>query len=644
VAKDQVVYDCEVYSNLFMLAFKHVATGKTKVFEIYHDPDTGETLDTFDCDEVKKVFDTFEVVGFNTIKFDDPLIAMALAGRTTAEIKRAADMIIVEGKWVSDIEKAFNFKTLKPKREIDLIEVKVGDCSLKTLGGRMHSKRMQDLPIDPEETITREQLDELRSYCVNDLDTTIDLLKALDGPLKMRRDMIQTYPEASQYRSFMSLSEGQIAEAIIKFEAEKNLGRRISKPKLTSNFSFGYEPASWLRFQTPLLQNVFDVVKNATFEVDDKSKIVIPKEILDLNIKIGDMTYTLAVGGLHSTESHRSLYSDDEFITLDADCGAMYPTLMVSCSIEPQSYQGQFLDVFSSILKQRTQAKKDKNKLLADKLKLLCNSSYGRTGSKYSTFYDAEGMLRVTLTGQLTLLQLIEMFELCGIPVISANTDGVTCRFHRSKIGLYDNIIKKFEKLTGFEMEVVEYKSIHNASVNSYFAVKPDGSIKQKGPYSEPGLQKNPNGYVCSIAVAEFLSKGTPIEDTIRNHTDFRNFVVVRNVTGGAVKGDTYLGKAVRWYYAKGETGIIQYKKNQNKVPLSLGAKPCMNLPDEFPPDVDHDKYLKMTKKILVDIGVLPQPSKLPRKNSKEFKQLLAEGKIEENEEGKYEWVDVDQT
>ena len=636
--KDQVVMDSEVYVNLFMLAFKHVTTGKTKVFEIYHDPDTGETLDTFDYDQVKEVFDTFEVVGFNTIKFDNPLIAMALAGRTTEEIKRAADMIIVQGKWVSDVEKAFNFKTLKPKREIDLIEVKVGDCSLKTLGGRMHSKRMQDLPIPPEATITRQQLDELRLYCVNDLDTTIDLLKALDGPLKMRRDMMEAYPIGI---SFMSLSEGQIAEATIKHTAEKNLGRRIYKPKLTSNFSFGYEPASWLKFQTPLLQNVFDVVKNATFEVDEKSKIVIPKEILDLDIKIGDLGYTLAVGGLHSTEAHRTLYADDEYIIRDADIGSMYPVCMVVCGIEPQSYQGQFLEVFGDILKQRLQAKKDKNKVLADKLKLLCNSSYGRTGSKYSTFYDAEGMLRVTLTGQLTLLQLIEMFELCGIPVISANTDGVTCRFHRSKIALYDNIIKKFENLTGFEMEVVEYKSIHNASVNSYFAVKPDGSIKQKGPYSAPGLQKNPNGYICSIAVAEFLSKGTPVEDTIRSHTDFRDFVVVRNVTGGAVKGDTYLGKAVRWYYAKGETGIIQYKKNQNKVPLSLGAKPCMTLPDEFPDDVDHDKYLKMTKKILVDIGMLPQPPKLPRKNSKEFKQLLAEGKIEENEEGKYEWVEV---
>lgn len=640
--KDQVTYDSEVYTNLFMLAFKHVATGKTKVFEIYHDPDTGETLDTFDYDQVKEVFDTFEVVGFNTIKFDNPLIAMALSGRTTEEIKRAADMIIVQGKWVSDVEKAFNFKTLKPKREIDLIEVKVGDCSLKKLGGRMHSKRMQDLPIEPEATITRQQLDVLRSYCVNDLDTTIDLLKALDGPLKMRRDMIQTYPDASAYRSFMSLSEGQIAEAIIKHEAEKNLGKRIKKITINDEFTVKFIPAPWLKFQSEQLNNLYQMMLDAEFVVSSTGKIAIPKNISE-PIKINETFYQVGIGGLHSMEAHRSVVPDDSECLLDCDVGSMYPYLMVTNNIEPAAYHGQFLGIFSDILAKRMEAKRNKNKVLADKLKLLCNSSFGRTGSKYSTFYDAEGMLRVTLNGQLTLLMLAEMFELHGIKVVSANTDGLTSLLKKDTRPVYDKIIKAFEKRTGFEMEVVEYLSLHNASVNSYFAVKAGNppSIKKKGPYAEPGLQKDPSGYVCSIAVEKFLLDGTQIEETIRNHKDFRDFIYVRSVTGGAVKGGTYLGKACRWYFAKGETGIIQYKSNKNKVPLTLGAKPCMTLPDEFPDDIDYDKYVKIARKILVDIGFLPQPAKIPRKNSAAWKQLLADGKIEENEEGKYEWVET---
>lgn len=633
--KPQVVLDTEIYINYFLLSFKHVATGKHKSFEIY------DGSDPFPADEVMQIMRGCETISFNGIGFDLPLITLACMGWDVKGLKMIANKIIVDDERVYNLERQFGFKTMKyPDIDhIDLIEVKVGDGSLKILGGRMHSKRMQDLPIEPEALISPEERVTLREYCINDLDTTIDLFNALQGPLQMRRDMMEAYPIGL---SFMSLSEGQIAEAIIKHQAEKSLGCRIGKPKMTKNFSFGYRPADWIRFQTPQLQNVFDIVRNAEFVVDDKSKIIVPKEITDLDICIGDLGYTLAVGGLHSTEAHRSLYADDEYIIRDADIGSMYPVCMVVCEIEPQSYQGQFLGVFGEILKQRLQAKKDGNKVLAEKLKLLCNSSYGRTGSRYSTFYDPEGMLRVTLTGQLTLLQLIEMFELCGIPVISANTDGVTCRFHRSKITLYDKIIKGFEKLTGFEMEVVEYTSLHNASVNAYFAIKPDGSVKLKGPYAKPGLQKNPQNYICTIAVSEFLSKGTLISDTIRNHKDIRDFVTVRTVTGGAVKDGEFLGKAVRFYFAKGETGIIQYRKNGNKVPMSLGAKPCMTLPEELPDDIDYDKYEKLAKKILIEIGMLPKPPKLPRKNSKEWKQLLLEGKIEESEEeGKYEWVEV---
>jgi len=38
-------------------------------------------------------------------------------------------------------------------------------------------------------------------------------------------------------------------------------------------------------------------------------------------------------------------------------------------------------------------------------------------------------------------------------------------------------------------------------------------------------------------------------------------------------------------------------------VPLSDGAVPCMDLPDEFPADVDHDYYIREAQRVLRDIG-----------------------------------------
>jgi hypothetical protein len=112
-------------------------------------------------------------------------------------------------------------------------------------------------------------------------------------------------------------------------------------------------------------------------------------------------------------------------------------------------------------------------------------------------------------------------------------------------------------------------------------------------------------------------------------------------VTGGAIKDDLPLGKAIRWYYAEGEKTAIQYVTNGNTVPRSEGAKPLMDLPERFPPDVDYEWYIKECEEILMAVGAKERPfvEKLPRKNSKAWKELRDTGKIVEGNKGKWEWV-----
>jgi hypothetical protein len=95
----------------------------------------------------------------------------------------------------------------------------------------------------------------------------------------------------------------------------------------------------------------------------------------------------------------------------------------------------------------------------------------------------------------------------------------------------------------------------------------------------------------------------TPVETTIRSCKDIRKFLFVRKVEGGAVKNDEYLGKVVRWYYAKNEDTPIRYAKNGNKVSESDGGRPLMTLPDTFPDDVDYQRYVDMSNEILKHIG-----------------------------------------
>ena len=99
------------------------------------------------------------------------------------------------------------------------------------------------------------------------------------------------------------------------------------------------------------------------------------------------------------------------------------------------------------------------------------------------------------------------------------------------------------------------------------------------------------------------------MDDYILNCKDITKFLTARSVTGGAVKvypdKTDYLGKSVRWYYAKNIDGYMVCAKSGKKVPRTDGAKPCLTLPNEFPGDIDHSWYIAEAHKILKRIGAV---------------------------------------
>jgi DNA polymerase elongation subunit (family B) len=262
-----------------------------------------------------------------------------------------------------------------------------------------------------------------------------------------------------------------------------------------------------------------------------------------------------------------------------------------------------FTKVYRGIVNRRLAAKRSGDKVTADSLKITINGSFGKFGSPYSALYSPTLLIQTTVTGQLSLLMLIEALEFEGIQVVSANTDGIVIRCPRRLESLMEYIVWEWEHATNFETEATYYRALYSRDVNNYVAIKPDGGFKLKGAYAPAALQKNPTSEICSGAVVKFLIDGTPVADTIRACMDIAKFVTIRQVKGGAAKGDEYLGKAVRWYYAKGETGTINYKINGYTVARSEGARPLMQLPAQLPSDLDFDWYIAEAESILKDIG-----------------------------------------
>lgn len=255
---------------------------------------------------------------------------------------------------------------------------------------------------------------------------------------------------------------------------------------------------------------------------------------------------------------------------------------------------------------------------IMDGFKIGANSCFGHLSNKYSRLYSPDLMIQVTLTGQLCLLMLIEWVEAEGIPVVSANTDGILMYPKKDQLERLEQVISTWELVTGFQTEETLYQSYYAKDVNNYLAIKTDGSVKGKGLYNNPWekegpnifkLHKNPNTTIVIEAVIAQLRDGTPLEETIKACRDIRKFISVRKVTGGANDSDgEYLGKAIRWYYCKDTHGAsLGYKTSKNKVPKSEGSKPLMELPDEFPDDINYDWYIQEAEIVLIDIGYSQQ-------------------------------------
>lgn len=590
-----LVFDCEVYSNYFLVAFRSEKSGKVVYIESPH----------LDIPKLNWILANFTLVSFNGNNFDLPILALAVSGCTTEQLKQATNLIINCNERASKVLQHFKVKPLSVNH-IDIIEVCPLEGSLKLYSARLHCKKMQDLPFHPDTVLSDDQITIIRYYCCNDLVNTSLCYNALLPDLDLRVQL------STDYRmDLRSKSDAQIAESVISHEVTAKNGLRPKRPEVVVFQKHYYNVPAFIGYRTALLQYVLQTVASSPFIVQENGSIALPKAISDLPITINGSTYQMGIGGLHSTEKSCYHKSDSEYVLLDRDVASYYPAIIINQNLYPKHLGSNFGIVYRTLRDRRLEAKKAKLTRIAGSLKITINGGFGKFGSRWSMLYSPELLIQVTITGQLSLLMLIEDIELAGIRVISANTDGIVIKCPRHREDELAKIIQAWEIRTDFETEETRYSALYSRDVNNYIAVKDDGKTKGKGIFANPWtsgdftqqMQKNPHSTVCVEAVTNFLAKGYPIEETIWQCRDFTKFVSVQNVKGGAVKDGEYLGKTIRWYYAKGTSGVIVRASNGNKVPCTEGAKPCMQLPDSFPGDVDFDWYVTEARDMLAGLG-----------------------------------------
>lgn len=667
-----LICDTEVGPNYWMIGFKRLSDSKIITLQKTERKE-------LDRDRLRRIMEEHTTVGYNFLGYDHPMISEAINGASLQTLKQRNDQIIGGNIRAWHLEELLGYRL--PRFDmIDLKDVqpngqqkKPGEAagsvftSLKTLNGRMHGRWLQDLPFHHDQVLTEEEIEFTRRYMINDLDATEALLYKLQKPLELRVALGKKHG-----MDLRSKSDSQVGESIIKKNVERRLKRRVEKVETPPGTIFRYEPPPWLKFETPQLQGILERVMATDFIVKADGKVDLPKWLGETPVVIGDMAFSMGIGGLHSTESNRSIYSGPEGILVDVDVAGYYPAIIIESDLFPKALGPAFLAEFRDIRDTRISAKRRMQEIeawvkandealsramaaeLEDKKteseggKIQANGSFGKLGSRYSVLFAPHLLLTVTLTGQLALLMLIERATLAGIPAVSGNTDGVVfcCPTNmmgpivknRFTAGQIKAVVEQWEVETGFELEATRYKSLHSLSVNTYFAIKDDGKAKRKGTVANPWaendvreqLKKNPNMTICSDAALAFIKDGIPLEQTIRGCTDIRGFVTVVNVAGGGIWGveehrdgqdisnATYLGKVVRYIWSKDGQPIF-YKKahattgTHKKTPKTDGCRPLMTLPDTMPADIDYDRYVAEAREILMNLGAAYRPAEVKK-------------------------------
>lgn len=278
-------------------------------------------------------------------------------------------------------------------------------------------------------------------------------------------------------------------------------------------------------------------------------------------ITIGDTTYTIAKGGIHSTEKNRAIIPPPGYIYRDADVGSQYPNSIVKLEIYAPHLKKLLLEQYKGKIELRivykTKAKELKSRNLTVEarkfesiqglLKLCLNGGYyGKLGQTGSWLEFPEGLLKVCMGNQIEILMAIEDMELRGFKVLSGNTDGFTTLFPKEREAEYVEACKKWEDAVGNNMlgklEYVDYVKMYQRSINSYIGQyideKGNLKVKKKGgfvtTYGSPGyeLNKNKSKRIIPLALEAYFIEGKDAIEFIKNHDVIYDFLIGLKASG----------------------------------------------------------------------------------------------------------------
>lgn len=600
-------FDLETFAQCFTATFLSLNSDDCYQFVIHESRDDRYELVDF-LTTVKGL------VGFNSISFDSPLLRYLIQHHTEPNLAnllfQMAQRLISDRSYDDDEIRQLRYPKQSDWRDLDLMKLKALDAmgvSLKQVGINIRHPKVQDLPFPYDAEISADQIQVVLDYNFNDVEVTRDFYRKLQPEIELRREIRKMYgidvASASDSKIANLMLESMITDD--KDELKEIRQKRTHRESVKISDCIPHN----LQFTSPELCGMLDKLMGITVTSSHKFHY-------DLSVRYAQNKFQLGIGGLHTDDPSRILESDDQYKLLDCDVSSFYPSIILQLGVRPAHLGDKFNQIFRKMTEDRLQAKKNGDKVRADSLKITINATFGKMGSMTFWLYDPLAMLRVTVAGQLYLLQLVEYLHQSGIEVVSANTDGVVCRVSTSKEDAYYSACNRWIEQTGFQLEYQEYRKLIQKDINNYIAIKADGKTKEKGIFADTtdDARKAFKFPIIQKALYQYFVENVPIERTITDCKDVYEFCTSQKMGGQfslelhTLDGIQKLQKTNRFAIAKAGGGLVKRNRHDGSE-TRLYAGENVVLLNDIDPNTPFEQYgiktefyIKEVKKIVEQI------------------------------------------
>lgn len=521
-------------------------------------------------------------IGYNNRNYDQYILKSILLGM---DPKKVSDYIIVEGKKGWQYSSAFN------NVQLFNYDCKIKFYSLKQLEGFMgNSVEETSVPFDIDRRLTVEEIKSTIKYCTHDVEQTIEVFLQTKTEFDAQMALLKEFDLPLNY---IGKTQAQLAAIILDAQKQDLFDEwNIRLPETLQLQKYKYI-ADW--FLDP---------KNHDYDAT-------------LQCEIAYVPHVVAWGGLHGAiPKFKYTCSDDELLVM-ADVDQLYPSLMIRYHLLSRSVKDY--EKFEHILSESLRLKKLKKKKEREPYKRICNITYGSEGDPNNAMYDPLHRSLVCIYGQVLMIDLIEKIEsFCEL--IQSNTDGILLLIKKDDFERLDDAVYAWEKRTGLHMSFDLYKTIIQKDVNNYIAIDFDGNYKSKGAYVKALNNLDYDMPIVNKALIAFMVKGIPVEKTIGDCMQLKEFQKIVKVSSKYICGwhnDTKLSdKTFRVFASK----LTDYDTFMGKVKIKNGKEVIekfANTPDHcfiwndyindlvIPDWLDKQYYIDVAKKRLEQFGFM---------------------------------------